>query len=160
MDPTLVALDVDTCVRLLEEHAVGRLALSDPEGPLVFPVNYVWHAGQVLFRSDLGTKLSAAESGAHASFQVDHVAVRERVGWSVLVRGRLREAADPAELDQLDDIVPLPFTRGAGKQHVVRLFPAEITGRRIPLPRDVPAGFYREVVLDSRAIDDDEEEES
>lgn len=155
-DATLVTLDVDTCVRLLGEHSVGRVALSDPHGPLVFPVNYVWHGGQVLFRSDLGTKLSAAEAADAASFHVDHVAHRQRVGWSVLVRGRLSEVVDPAELDQLEDVVPMPFTRGAGKRHVVRLSAAEITGRRIPLSEDVPAGFYREVVFDSRMIDDEE----
>lgn len=152
MDPTLVVLDVDTSVRLLGEHDVGRVALSDPRGPLVFPVNYAWHAGEVLFRSDLGTKLAAAESRDHASFQVDHVARDQRAGWSVLVRGRLAEVCDPDELDRLDQVVPLPFTHGAGKQHIVRLSAGEISGRRIPLSEDLPPGWYREVLLDSHVF--------
>lgn len=30
-------LDVDTCLRLLDEHHVGRLAFSDDDGPMIVP---------------------------------------------------------------------------------------------------------------------------
>lgn len=35
----LEPLAVGTCLRLLADGHVGRVALNDPDGPVVFPVN-------------------------------------------------------------------------------------------------------------------------
>lgn len=152
MTRELEALDVETCMRLLGEHHLGRLALNDPAGPLVFPVNYVFDRGAVVFRSDMGTKLRAAEDRIPAGFQIDHVDERHRVGWSVLVRGRLAEVVDAGELARLDSLHIDAFAPGDGKLHIVRLMPSVITGRRIPLAADVPAGWYRSLVQGTTAF--------
>lgn len=148
----LEALDVETSLRLLEEHHLGRLALNDPAGPLVFPVNYVFDRGAVVFRSDMGTKLRAAEDRTHAAFQIDHVDEQHRIGWSVLVRGRLTEVVDPGELARLDQLHIDAYAPGQGKLHIVRLLPSVITGRRIPLAAEVPAGWYRSLVQGTSAF--------
>jgi nitroimidazol reductase NimA-like FMN-containing flavoprotein (pyridoxamine 5'-phosphate oxidase superfamily) len=44
---------------LLAERHLGRLALTDPDGPVIFPVNYAVDEGAVVFRTDPGTKLDA-----------------------------------------------------------------------------------------------------
>lgn len=150
--PRLEDIDVDTAMRLLAEHHFGRVAVNAPGGPLVFPVNYVFDTGTVVWRSDAGTKLTAAEHRNGASFQLDHVDVDRRVGWSVLVRGRLEEVADAAELARVDALGIDPFAAGHGKAHVIRLLPRAITGRRVPLPDDVPAGWYRRIVEDTDAF--------
>lgn len=153
----LEELDVPTAMRLLTEHGFGRVALNAPGGPLVFPVNYVYDRGSVVWRSDIGTKLTAAEHRNGASFQVDHVDREHQIGWSVLVRGRLVEVEDPAELERIDELPLVPFAAGQGKAHVVRLEPSSITGRRIPLPDGIGGGWYRSLVEDTSAFDADQE---
>lgn len=153
MQGQLEVLDVETAMRLLREHHFGRLALNDSGGPLIFPVNYVYDGGAIVFRSDLGTKLYAAEDRDAASFEIDHVDLDLRIGWSVLVRGRLEEAIDAIDLAHLDGVGVDPIATGEGKRHVVRLLPRVITGRRVPLPEDVAEGFYRAAVEDSAAFD-------
>lgn len=155
MERQLEELSVDTSMRLLEEHHLGRVALNDPAGPLVFPVNYIFDRGTVVFRSDAGTKLRAAEARSHASFQIDHVDEVHRIGWSVLVRGRLIEVVDAGELARLDTLHIDAFAPGDGKLHLVRIQPSAITGRRIPLSHDVPAGWFRSVVQGTTAFGPD-----
>ncbi len=146
MDGQVETLDVDTSMRLLTDHHVGRLALNADGGPVVVPVNYVFDAGTILFRTDQGPKLKAAERREDAAFQIDHFDEAHRVGWSVLVRGRLAEVVDAGELGRLDTTAPDPFVHGDGKQHHVRLLPRVITGRRILFSSDVPAGWFRSAV--------------
>src|SRR6266511_2577554 len=52
------------CRRLLGERHLGRLALVDADGPVIFPVNYAFAAGTVVFRTDPGGKLDAVAGGA------------------------------------------------------------------------------------------------
>lgn len=155
MERQLEALEIDTCLRLLTEHHVGRIAMNDPAGPLVFPVNYAFDKGAVVFRTDPGLSLDAAEARAHASFQIDHADETHHIGWSVLVRGRLQEVVDPEELKRLDRLGIVSFAPGAGRRHLVRLMPSVITGRRIPLPEQVPSGWYRSVVQGTSAFGPD-----
>lgn len=149
----LEELDVPTAMQLLAEHGFGRVALNAPGGPLVFPVNYVYDRGAIVWRSDLGLKLTAAEHHDGASFQVDHVDREHQIGWSVLVRGRLFEVEDPDELDRVDALGLVPFAEGQGKAHAIRLVPRAITGRRIPLPDGLGGRWYRSIVEDTSAFE-------
>lgn len=152
MDGQVATLDIDTAMRLLADHHVGRIALNADGGPVVHPVNYVFDAGTILFRTDRGRKLEAAARREDAAFQIDHVDEAHRVGWSVLVRGRLAQVVDAGELGHLDVTVPDPFVHGDGKQHHVRLLPRVITGRRVLFSADVPAGWFRSVVEGTAAF--------
>lgn len=152
----LEELDVTTSMRLLAEHRFGRVALNAPGGPLVFPVNYVYDRGAIVWRSDLGTKLTAAEHHNGASFQVDHVDAEHQIGWSVLVRGRLVEVEDAEELERIDALPLVAFARGDGKTHVIRLEPRAITGRRIPLPDGVGGRWYRSLVEGTSAFESED----
>ena len=53
-------LDDTECRRLLAERHLGRLAISDVGGPVIFPVNYVFDQDLVIFRTDPGSKLDAS----------------------------------------------------------------------------------------------------
>jgi nitroimidazol reductase NimA-like FMN-containing flavoprotein (pyridoxamine 5'-phosphate oxidase superfamily) len=153
---TIRELDVETCMSLLEEHHFGRVAFDDGSGPMILPVNYVFHRGEVVFRSDIGSKTVAAESWAPAAFEIDHVDEANRVGWSVLLRGRLVEVTDTAELAAVRAADVQPFVKGQGKHHYLRLQQRSITGRVTPLPDDLPPGWYRAAVLGTFSIRDDE----
>jgi nitroimidazol reductase NimA-like FMN-containing flavoprotein (pyridoxamine 5'-phosphate oxidase superfamily) len=126
-DVELEILDRATCLHLLGSRSVGRIALNRRgQGPLVLPVNYgVEPAGTLIFRTDLGTKLTRATVGA-VGFQVDDLDEGTFTGWSILVDGLAYEA-DLAEAFQVE---VQPWAPGR-KPHAVRLVPTCITGRRL-----------------------------
>lgn len=130
-------LDVDRCLTLLATRRVGRLAIDDGRGPVVLPVNYLFHKGAVLVRTGPGTKLDAADRPAPVAFEVDEVDEDNGTGWSVVVRGRLVEMTDPDELDAILATAPPPFAAGP-REHVVQLFPTAMSGRLLAVQAAVP----------------------
>ncbi len=135
------SLTEEQCWELLAGQQVGRLAVNDAHGPVILPVNYVVHAGTVVIRSDPGTKRAAAVHSLPAAFEVDHVDDHRRLGWSVLVRGRLVEVTDPAERSRLDALALAPYVGGA-KTHYLQLIEPTVSGRRIPLPTTTPEEWF------------------
>ena len=61
-DNELSELTTGECHDLLDRHHFGRLAFLDRVGvmPMIIPVNYLFHNGTVVFRTDPGSKLTAA----------------------------------------------------------------------------------------------------
>lgn len=145
-ESALTTLDQSTCRRLLERHHFGRVAVNDQDGPVVLPVNYVFDRGSVVFRTGAGTKLAAAEAGERGCFEIDDVDEERRLGWSVVVRGRLEEVTDPAELQRLQEVMIEPFAPGE-RDHLVRVIDGSITGRRIPIPREIPDEWFERADL-------------
>ena len=83
----LEALTQVDCTDLLRAHDLGRLAVVDADGrPVIFPINYYFDQGVVVFRTNPGSKLDLAV-GAHVSFEIDGYDADESLGWSVLVKG-------------------------------------------------------------------------
>lgn len=117
------------CFDLLAHESVGRLAVVDDHGPIVFPVNYVLDRYMVVFRTDEGTKLDAADH-RKVAFEVDGTDAETRTGWSVLIRGEAAEVRDPDELARLRELPLEPWAPGT-KAHYVRILPAVLSGRRI-----------------------------
>ena len=122
------------CLRLLamEAHAggVGRIALSRPGAPVVQPVNFSFHEGDVLVRLGDGLLVETAP-GSLVAFEVDAVDTAAGIGWSVLVRG-LATVLDPAEVARLGTSAPRPMAPQPGDV-VVAVRPDVVTGRRFPL---------------------------
>jgi len=135
---TVHELDVATCLDLLGTTNVGRLAVDDGRGPVVLPVDYVLDRGSVVFRTDLGTKLFAAEGRDRAAFEIDHVDAETRTAWSVLVRGKLVEIHDSSELERLRTLPLSPMADG-DKGHYVRLSSWSISGRRVERSASISA---------------------
>jgi nitroimidazol reductase NimA-like FMN-containing flavoprotein (pyridoxamine 5'-phosphate oxidase superfamily) len=123
-------LSKSECFELLAQERLGRVAVIDDRGPVVFPVNFVLDRHMVVFRTDAGTKLDAACRGSRVAFEIDGIDPAARTGWSVLVRGEAIEVTNPAELARLRRLPLAPWAPGA-KAHYVRILPAVLTGRRI-----------------------------
>jgi uncharacterized protein len=123
------------CFELLARERLGRVAVVDELGPVVFPVNFILDRHMVIFRSGEGTKLDAACRGSRVAFEIDGADAAAHTGWSVLVRGEAIEVTDPAELARLRKLPLDPWAPGV-KAHYVRILPAALTGRRIWAPRD------------------------
>jgi nitroimidazol reductase NimA-like FMN-containing flavoprotein (pyridoxamine 5'-phosphate oxidase superfamily) len=130
-------LDDTECRKLLAERHLGRLAIPDFGGPVIFPVNYVFDRDLVVFRTDPGSKLDAATERESVAFEVDATDEATRTGWSVVVRGSLAEITDPYQLSRLRDLPLYPWAPGE-KSRYVRVRPLKISGRRIAIPEDLP----------------------
>lgn len=129
----LMDLASHECTELLRAVRVGRVAWCTPEGPVVIPVNFVFHEGAVWIRS---TPYSALARGAGLSsdvmhqmaFEVDGVDEMTQSGWSVLARGHAtwHAVSDlPADLPQLD-----PWPEGV-RTLVVSIDIRELSGKRL-----------------------------
>ena len=66
---------------------MGRIAWTAADGPQLFPVSYVWHDGQVIFRTSPYGVLSELVQRTAVVFEVDDIDQERRLGWSILVRG-------------------------------------------------------------------------
>src|SRR4029453_1928080 len=136
-EPHMEELDQDECRRLLAERHLGRLAVPDFGGPMIFPVNYVVDEDQVVFRTDPGSKLDAATEREAVAFEVDATDEATRTGWSVVVRGILAEITDPAHLARLRALPLYPWAPGE-RGRDGRGGPPTSSGRRIRIPHDLP----------------------
>ena len=118
------------CFGLLAGGNLGRVAVVDDYGPVVFPVSFVLDRHTVVFRTEPGTKLHAAGRGSRVCFEADGTDTAGRTGWSVIVRGEITEVTDPAELARLRTL-PLRVQVPGARDRFVRILPAVLTGRRI-----------------------------
>jgi uncharacterized protein len=125
-------LSYDECLRRLATRNVGRLSVMVDHYPQVFVVNYRLDDFIVVFRTNVGTKLDAANH-ANISFQVDQINEIARTGWSVLIEGMAEDVtdrvADPIT-ERARDLGVEPWVPG-DKPRIVRVVPAHITGREL-----------------------------
>jgi hypothetical protein len=128
------------CRELLSRHHLGRIAYLEQVGvlPLILPVNYLLVGDSVVFRTDPGSKLTAALHTAPVAFEVDGVDPELEVGWSVLLRGFVTVVTSRVEVDHLSSS-PLNAWAPGRKGHFLRIEVRQLTGRRIsiaPLPSE------------------------
>ena len=126
---TLDVLDRDECLRLLAYHHLGRPAVVVDDQPLVFPVNDALASHSVVFRTDPGTKLYAA-NGHRVAFEIDGTDAQYHEGWSVLVVGTAHEELEPTRLRDIARLPLGPWSSGASA-HWMRISTSAITGRPI-----------------------------
>jgi nitroimidazol reductase NimA-like FMN-containing flavoprotein (pyridoxamine 5'-phosphate oxidase superfamily) len=128
---TTERLDRAECVKLLERHpsCVGRVALAGPR-PVIFPVNYAIDRGNIVFRTDPGSKLDAAVQESFVAFEADWVEPTWQTGWSVVARGQAHVVADLEELRKVRQLSLRPWAAGE-KEHYVSIETKLISGRRL-----------------------------
>jgi uncharacterized protein len=127
--PEAEILDPDDCWRLLGETTVGRLAVIVDGHPDVFPVNFTVDNQTLVFRTGSGTKQQAIEADAVVAVEADAVSAEFGLAWSVVVKGRAEETTPtgPAK----DEIRRALFPwQGVGQDHLFRVVPQSVTGRR------------------------------
>jgi nitroimidazol reductase NimA-like FMN-containing flavoprotein (pyridoxamine 5'-phosphate oxidase superfamily) len=136
----LESLDEAECLRLISPGGIGRIAYSGRYGLTVLPVNYKLHEGAIVFRTsqnsltgeDLRTGIAHAEY--KVAFEIDHIDLASREGWSVLIHGPAHHMDSEAERKTVvaSGVEPWP---GGPREHAIRITPDRITGRRL---RQVP----------------------
>ena len=91
-------------------------------------MNHLFADGAVLMRSGPGSKLDAL--GQPVAYEVDSLAERFRLGWSVTVHGVLEEITDPVLIARCEGLGLEAWTR-PGKRHWLRVVPHDVEGRRV-----------------------------
>lgn len=127
----LETLTQDECLGLLRSGTLGRVAVRVGESPAILPVNYALLDDDVVFRTDPGSKLTAALMGVQVAFEVDETDRESGTAWSVLVVGYAEEIRDHATLARVDALA-LESWIHSRPAFVVRIDTRKITGRRIP----------------------------
>lgn len=127
----LIEMSTDECWQRLRDTGVGRIAVMDGSVPDIFPVNYRVHGGELVVRTEAGTKLAAATLMMAVAFEIDEIDEDDRAGWSVVVKGHGREPATLEESMALDELGLDPWV-DAPKSRWLVVTPTEVTGRRIP----------------------------
>jgi nitroimidazol reductase NimA-like FMN-containing flavoprotein (pyridoxamine 5'-phosphate oxidase superfamily) len=128
------------CVKLLRSHDLGRIAVVDQEvRPLIFPINYFFDEGVVVFRTAPGTKLALAP-GAYISFEIDGWDPDQGIGWSVLVQGIAHDITQSrgAPTGRMRFWPVHPVAPGS-REHWVGIWANEITGRKFRSDDQRPA---------------------
>lgn len=129
VDPEVSILIEHGCWALLRSSSVGRLAVAGPEGPDIFPLNYVVDHGTVVFRTGEGTKTRIITEDPRVAFEVDGFDAATGEAWSVVIKGLAESISDLYEgLDALT--LPLAPQQAGAKHRFVRIVPADISGRR------------------------------
>ena len=119
------------CDSLLAKAQIGRIAFVSEGDVLIFPVNYRYVRGSIVFRSAEGTKLDVAANHRPVAFEIDGFDENQRTGWSVLVTGIARYVMSEDEEAELADIDLIPWTPLIRARRWIRISPEHITGRKI-----------------------------
>lgn len=132
----LQELTEDECRELLATRAVGRIAWTAPDGPVLVPLNHVVDGEDVLVRTspvtELGRAAQAARGGLPVAYEVDDHDGFHQSGWSVLLRGTA-EVEPRAALPVVGATAaeePQPWAEGT-RTLLLRLRPRTLTGRRL-----------------------------
>jgi hypothetical protein len=95
---TAQALDDAECLRLLATPDFGRVVFTRQALPVVQPVRFCVHEGQVLIATREGGQLSHAVRGAVVAFQVDHLDALTGAGWTVTAVGPAHVLTDADDI--------------------------------------------------------------
>lgn len=130
-------LTVAESERLLKTSDVGRVAAVLDGHPEIFPVNYAFDQGIVVFRLAAGEALERASS-TRVAFEVDRLDPSKGVAWSVLVKGTAEDITNA--IDELSEdlrrLVVRPYAPGQHNEWTA-IYAREISGRRFKLRPDM-----------------------
>jgi nitroimidazol reductase NimA-like FMN-containing flavoprotein (pyridoxamine 5'-phosphate oxidase superfamily) len=136
-DITVTELDEETCWRLLARAGFGRVGFVDSDDELVvLPVNAGVHDRRVIFRTAEATSLARRGDGAMVAFEADHTDPVAEAGWSVVVRGRLRDVTDKQVPAEWHEFAVHPWAPPPRDRWMV-IEPVRVTGRMVERHRRV-----------------------
>ena len=127
---TVDELDEETCWRLVAQEAFGRVAFIYDFELWVLPVNAAVVDRRVVFRTTDDSMLRAAGNSSLVAFEADHTDRVNETGWSVLVRGRLRDVTNDPIRGAWHELTVRPWAPGARNRRMA-IETAAISGRMI-----------------------------
>ena len=135
MSPELEELSEQECERLLAGQDLGRVAMVIDGRPHIFPVNYVFADGVVVFRTGEGLKLERSPMTAVA-FETDGIDEAKRLAWSVIVEGTAQNITNTIDTrsERLRHLSVSPAAPG-DRSFWVGIYVSHVSGRRFELGR-------------------------
>ena len=127
-DTFVYHLSRQECLRRLESVPVGRIVYTRQALPAVELVNFAIDGGDIVIRTDTGSKLAAATQGTVVAFEADSIDPDHDAGWSVTAIGRSREVIDPEDIGHLHKIGLRAWAPGT-RDHFIRISPEIVTGQ-------------------------------
>lgn len=131
----MVRLTEAESLALLRTQEVGRLVYTRRALPAITPVNFALRDGAIWIWTASTTSMAQAVRGAVVAFEVDRLDDVNHTGWSVVALGVAELVLDAAEIERALELGPEPWVSGR-KEHLLRIPPSMISGRRIEPPRD------------------------
>lgn len=136
--PDSIDLHTDVCERLIHEGDVGRVAISTPDGPQVFPVTYWVDERRVIFRTTPHSLLGTYARNSLLAFEIDHVGDGPHGSWSVVARGRCHSIDDRDQVARLEASAPAQPWAARTRNLFLSIPWTEISGRRLSLRSSSP----------------------
>jgi hypothetical protein len=130
-DSTVTQLSRGECLRLMGSVPVGRIVYTWQALPVVELVNFALDHGDIVVKTDGGSKLAAATRNAVVAFEADYVEPDKRAGWSVTVVGVSQEVTDAVEIAQLRQIGLNSWAPGT-RERFIKISLTIVNGRRLP----------------------------
>jgi len=121
------------CEERLQEHVVGRVGFCGAAGPLILPVNYRVHTGQVVFRTSAYGMLAELRRRTPVAFEIDGIDEPAETGWDVLGRGTAEAVTHDHLLTDLWGSGPIPWAKGT-RNMFIAITLTSLTGRVIRGP--------------------------
>ena len=121
--------------RLLASQDLGRVAMVVEGRPQIFPVNYAFADGVVVFRTGEGLKLDRSPMTAVA-FETDGLDEANGLAWSVIVQGTAQNITNTIDTrsERLRHLAVSPAAPG-DRPYWVGIYMSHISGRRFKLGR-------------------------
>ena len=121
--------------RLLASQDLGRVAMVVEGRPQIFPVNYAFADGVVVFRTGEGLKLDRSPMTAVA-FETDGLDKANGLAWSVIVQGTAQNITNTIDTrsERLRHLAVSPAAPG-DRPYWVGIYMSHISGRRFKLGR-------------------------
>lgn len=125
----LEILPFDACLRLLATVPVGRVGFVAGGEVVMLPVNHLIDGQDVVFRTDVGSKLYTVGDTVSVGFEADAYDARTQSGWSVVLSGRAELVDSDDEIGRLSRL-GLRSWGNAERPYCIRIRPTTVTGRR------------------------------
>jgi nitroimidazol reductase NimA-like FMN-containing flavoprotein (pyridoxamine 5'-phosphate oxidase superfamily) len=128
-------LEESECLQLVGAGRLRRLGYTSRFGPTVAPVLYKLHEESIVFHTVQGTsteedlRTGIADAEYQVAFEVDQFDPETLEGWVVLVVGPAHHVDTEAERASIISAAADPWPE-AGSEHLIRVQPARISGRR------------------------------
>ena len=121
--------------RLLASQDLGRVAMVIDGRPQIFPVNYAFADGVVVFRTGEGLKLDRSPM-TPVAFETDGIDETKGRAWSVMVQGTAQNITDAIDTrsERLRHLAVSPAAPGE-RNYWVGIYLTHISGRRFGIGR-------------------------